>query len=141
MVPGGLNLVSPTPEPGLAGGGPTIVLTVKSFTNGSGQTNGRPVISGTTEPGAKVTISILTDGISGEVIADGNGRWSWRPEKPLSAGEKDLLVVARKGDGQGQVAQKFTVVAGRGGFSFGWIILILVIVAVAFGGYVYYKSL
>lgn len=98
------------------------------------------MISGTTEPGAKVTISIVTDGISGEVIADDNGRWSWQPEKPLTAGEKDLLVVARKDGGQGQVAQKFTVVGG-GGFSFGWIILILVLVAVSFGGYVYYKSL
>ncbi len=124
----------------MASGGPSIALSVKSFTNGSGQTNSRPVISGTTEPGAKVTISIVTDGVSGEVIADSNGRWSWRPDKPLPAGEKDLLVVATKGGGQGQVAQKFTVVAGRG-FSFGWIILILVIVAIAFGGYVYYKSL
>lgn len=134
-------MVSPTPEGGLATGGPTIVLTVKSFTNGSGQTNDRPIIAGTTEPGAKVTITIVTDGISGEVVADANGRWSWQPAKALSAGEKDLLVVARKGDGQGQVTQKFTVVAGRGGFSFGWIVLILVLVAVAFGGYVYYKSL
>jgi hypothetical protein len=141
-VPGELNLVSPTPEGGLATGGPAIALTVKSFTNGSGQTGNRPVISGTTVPGAKVTITVVTDGVSGEVIADSNGRWSWQPEKPLTAGEKDLLVVSRKDDGQGQVAQKFTVVAGAGfKFSFGWIILILVIIAVGFGGYVYYKSL
>jgi hypothetical protein len=119
-----------------------MVLTVKSFTNGSGQTNSRPVISGTTEPGAKVTITVVNDGVSGEVIADSNGRFSWRPDKALSAGEKDLLIVARKDDGQGQVTQKFTVVAGGGfRFGFGWIILILVIVAIGFGGYVYYKSL
>jgi hypothetical protein len=141
-IGGSLNLTSPTPEGGLAGGGPTIALTVKSFTNGSGQTKDRPTISGTTEPGAKVTISIVTDGISGEVIADSNGRWSWTPEKPLTAGKKDLLVVATKENGQGQVSQSFTVVAGSGfKISFGWIILLLVIIALSFGGYVYYKSL
>ena len=141
LVPGELTLVSPTPEPGFGGGGPTIPLSVKSFTNDSGQTGPRPTFSGTTEPGAKVTVTVHPDGVSAEVVADGSGRWSWTPEEPLSAGKKDLLVVARKGDSQGQITQPFTVVAGRGGFSWGWIILILVIVAVGFGGYVYYKSL
>lgn len=139
-ISGNLNLVSPTPEGGLASGGPSLPLTITSFTNSSGQAGARPVFSGTTTPGAKVTVTVLPDGVSGEVVADANGRWKWQPEKPLSAGEKDLLVVARKDGGQGQVTQKFAVVAGRG-FSFGWIILILVIVAVGFGAYVYYKSL
>lgn len=141
MVPGELSFISPTPEGGLASGGPSIPLTIKSFTNGSGQTSAQPTICGTTEPGAKATISIVSDGVSGEVIADSAGRFCWKPDKPLSAGEKNLLVVATKDDSQGQVTQKFTVVPGRGGFSFGWIILILVLVAIAFGGYVYYKSL
>jgi hypothetical protein len=137
-----LNLTSPTPEPGLTGGGPSIALTVKSFANANGQTNDRPTITGTTVPGAKVVISIQPDGVSGEVIADANGKWSWRPDKPLSAGKKDILVVATKDNGQGQVAQSFTVVEGSGfRISFGWIVLILVLIALAFGGYVYYKSL
>lgn len=92
-------------------------------------------------PGAKVTVSILPDGVSGEVVADANGKWSWRPEKPLSGGKKDILVVSRKDDGQGQVNQSFTVPESKSGFSFGWVILILVIVALGFGAYVYYKSL
>ena len=132
--------VSVMTEGGLASGAPSIPLTIKSFTNGSGQTSSQPTICGTTQPGAKVTISIVSDGISGEVVADGNGRFCWKPDKPLSAGEKDLLVVATKDDGQGQVTQKFTVITGRG-FSWGWIIVILVVVAIIFGGYVYYKSL
>lgn len=141
IIPGGLSLISPTPEGGLATGGPAIPLTVKSFTNGKGQTNDQPTISGTTAPGAKVTISVLTDGISGEVIADGNGRWSWRPDTELSPGKKDLLVVATKDDGQGQVTQSFTVVASRRGIGWGWIIVALILVAGVAGGYVYYKSL
>jgi large repetitive protein len=114
---------------------------MKSFTNSSGQASSKPVFSGTTEPGAKVTVSVVADGVRGEVIADANGRWSWTPEKPLTPGEKDVLVIATKDGSQGQVSQKFTVVATGGGFSWGWIVLILVLVAVAFGGYVYYKSL
>lgn len=139
-INGNLNLVSPTPEGGLASGGPTLPLTITSFTNSSGQASARPLFSGTTVPGAKVTITVLPDGVSGEVTADANGRWKWQPEKPLTAGQKDLLIVSRKDGGQGQVTQKFTAVAGRS-FSFGWIIVILVIVAVGFGAYVYYKSL
>ncbi len=139
-VSGNLNLISPTPEGGLSTGGPSIPLTLTSFTNSSGQAGARPLFSGTTAPDAKVTITVVNDGVSGEVVADANGRWKWQPDKPLTAGAKDLLVVSRKDDGQGQVTQKFTVVAGRG-FSFGWIILILVIAAIGFGAYVYYKSL
>lgn len=93
-----------------------------------------------TAPGARVTVSVFPDGVTGDVTADGSGKWCWRPMKSLSPGAKSLLVVAKNADGQGQVAQTFTVVTSSGGFSAGWILLILILVALGFGGYVYYKS-
>jgi len=117
-----------------------VVLTVSSFTNSAGVAANPPTITGLTEPGASVTISIFPDGVSGTVTADASGRWSWRATKTLSAGQKNLLVVAQKDNGQGQVSQAFTVAAGRGGSPWGTIILILLLAAVGFGGYTYYRS-
>lgn len=47
--------------------------------------------------------------------------------------------MATKDGAQGQVTKTFTVVGG-GGFNFGFVILIMVLAAVGFGGYVFYKS-
>jgi len=100
-----------------------------------------PTITGLTEPGATVTVSIFPDGVSGTVVADASGRWSWRSTKTLSPGAKSLLVVAKNAaGGQGQVNQSFTVAQGKAGSPGGLIILILVVVGLGFGGYVYYKS-
>jgi hypothetical protein len=132
--------VSPTPTETGLGGGRQVALTVSSFTNDKGVAASTPTITGLTEPGATVTISIFPDGVSGTVTADASGRYSWRSTKTLSAGQKSLLVVAHKDDGQGQVSQAFTVVAKAGVNPWGIVILILVVVALAFGGYVYYKS-
>ena len=137
-----MTVVPSVAEPTPIVSGRTIVLSVSTFTNGKGETNDTPTISGISEPGATIDISILPDGVNGEVIADSAGKWTWRPTKPLTAGKKDLLVVAKLADGQGQVKQSFTVIASaKGGFGWGWIILIMVLVAVGFGAYVYYKSL
>jgi hypothetical protein len=123
------------------GSGRQINLTVSSFVDGNGQTNDRPYICGMSEPGAQVTISVFPDGVNGDVTADTSGKWCWRPAKGLSAGKKNLLVVAKKADGQGQIALTFTVVASAArGFSWGWIIAILIVASIGFGGYVYYKS-
>lgn len=118
-----------------------MALSVSSFTDANGNASDQPTITGLTEPGATVTVSIFPDGVSGTVVADASGRWSWRATQKLTAGQKSLLVVAKDNNGgQGQVNQTFTVVASTGGNPWGILILIMVLVAIAFGGYVYYKS-
>lgn len=116
-----------------------LLLTVGSFSDSKHQTGENPTISGTSEPGAKVTVTVYPDGIGGEVYADKNGKWSFTFTKKLTPGPKNLLVVATKPDGQAQVSQQFTVVGGAG-FNFGWILLLMILAAVGFGAYVYIKS-
>lgn len=94
-----------------------------------------------TEPGATVTVSVFPDGVSGTVTADSTGKWTWRPDKALSAGKKDVVVVSKKDDGQGQVTQTFNVIAGAKVNWFGVLLFVMILVAVGFGAYVYYKSL
>lgn len=136
------NLVlTPTPtESGLTSTG-AVAITVSSFTDSSGVAPATPTITGLTEPGALVTISIFPDGVTGTVTADSSGRWSWRSPKALTPGQKNLLVVAKNADGsQGQVSQTFTVAAAKAGSPWGIILILMIIIAIGFGGYVYYKS-
>jgi hypothetical protein len=115
-------------------------LTVGSFTDSKSQTNEQPTFSGTSLPDAKVTVTIYPDGVGGEVFADKNGKWTFRPTQKLTPGPKNLLVVATKDNAQGQVTKQFTVVKGAGFSVFGVILLIMVLIAVGFGVYVYIKS-
>jgi len=133
-------MLPPTEEDTQIGGGRQISLTVSSFTNKNGQSNATPVLTGFTEPGAQVMISIFPDGVGTTVTADSSGRWTWKPMKPLSPGLKNLLVVAKKDIGQGQAGQAFTVVAGTRSFSTGTIIIILIILGVVGGTIFYFKS-
>lgn len=136
-----LSVVPTVNELNPIGAGRQIVLTVASVGDKNGNASDRPVFSGITEPGALVKISIFPDGVVGEVTADSTGKWSWRPDKALSPGKKDVVVVSKKDDGQGQVTQSFTVVAGPKINWFSIILVLMVIVAIGFGAYVYYKSL
>jgi hypothetical protein len=136
---GSFIFATPTNGPGVSGGGRLLALTVGGFTDSKSQTGSQPTISGTSEPDAKISVTIYPDGVGAEVFADKNGKWSFRPTKKLTPGPKSILVVATKDGAQGQVTKQFTVVGG-GGFNFGTLILIMVILAVGFGGYVFYKS-
>lgn len=135
---GSFFFATPTPGPGGVALR-SLPLTVGDFTDRKGQTGLNPTVSGITEPDAKVTVTVYPDGVGGEVIADKNGKWSYKFTKKLSPGNKNLLIIATKSDGQAQTSKQFTTV-GSAGFNFGWIILIMVIAAVGFGAYVYVKS-
>jgi hypothetical protein len=135
---GSLQFATPTPGPG-SGELRILSVSLNTFTDRKQQTNSQPTISGTSEPDAKITVTIYPDGVGGEVYADKNGKWSFRPTKKLSAGQKTLLVVATKVGAQGQVSQPFTVVGG-GGINVGTILLLMVVVALGFGVYVFIKS-
>ncbi|MBI3385831.1 hypothetical protein HY031_01970 [Candidatus Gottesmanbacteria bacterium] len=136
---GFLALTSPSPGPQPAGTGNSLPLTVAPFTDARQVAGSQITLSGTTAPGAKVTITVSPDGVGGDAWADDNGHWEFKLPKKLSSGQKQLLVVATKDNAQGQVSQAFTVATG-GGFSFGTILLIMVIIAVVFGAYVLYRS-
>ncbi len=139
---GSLAVVPTIAEANPPGSGRQIPLSVSSFFDKNGNTNSKPNICGISEAGATIDISIFPDAVNGEVTADTSGKWCYQPPKPLSAGKKSLLVVAKKADGQGQLSLTFNVIAPTtSGISYGWIILILILIAVGFGGYVYYKSM
>lgn len=141
MTGGELSVVPTINELNPVGSGRQIVLSMSSFTDKNGNTNDKPTFTGITEPGATVTISIFPDGVNGTVTADTSGRWTWKPTKALSPGKKDVVVVSKKDDGQGQVTQSFTAVAGPKVNWFSIVLVVMVVIAVGFGAFVYYKSL
>lgn len=113
---------------------------MSTFTDRKGQTGSTPTVSGISEPDAKITITVYPDGFGGEVYADKTGKWSYKFTKKLSPGVKSMLIVATKADGQAQVTREFTVVGGGSGNPFGLILLLMIVIAVGFGAYVYVKS-
>lgn len=123
------------------GTGFQIPISVGTFTNSTGQTNQQFTLSGRTNPGANISISILPDGINGQVVADTSGKWTYAVPKKLAAGSKQLLVLASSTDGgQGQYQQTFSVVAASGTNIWGILFIIMIVAGLGFGGYVYLKS-
>lgn len=118
----------------------SLPLTVGGFTDKKGQTGQTPSISGVSEPDAKITITVYPDGVGGEVYADKNGKWTYKFTKKLTPGAKNVLIVATTPDGQAQTSKAFTVVGGSSTNWFGIVLLVMIIVAVGFGAYVYVKS-
>jgi len=136
---GSFFFATPTPGPGgLAMR--SLPLTVGGFTDKKGQTGQTPSISGVSEPDAKITITVYPDGVGGEVYADKNGKWTYKFTKKLTPGAKNVLIVATTPDGQAQTSKAFTVVGGSSTNWFGIVLLVMILVAVGFGAYVYIKS-
>ena len=127
-------------EPGPISGGRKIILTIGTFTDQNGVAGSQPTIYGSSEPGANITVSLFPDGLGGEVVADNVGNWVWKPAKALMPGNKTVAVVAKKDTGQGQMKQSFTVAQNKAGNPFGLILILMIIVALGFGGYVCLKS-
>jgi hypothetical protein len=142
IIVGQLAVVPSISEPRPIGGLRQIAVTVSTFTNSAGQALARPTIWGTSEPDTKITISILPDGVSGLVTSDTSGKWIWQSQKTLTDGAKQLLVIAKKDSGQGQVQMTFTAVGGSsGGIPVVWILIIVMVVfALGFGGFVLLKT-
>lgn len=136
---GSFFFATPTPGPG-GMALRSLPLTVGGFADRKGQTGVTPTISGVSEPDAKITITVYPDGVGGEVYADKTGKWTYKFTKKLTPGPKTVLVVATKPDGQAQASKSFTVVGSSGGNPFGIILAIMIVAALGFGAYVYYKS-
>lgn len=72
-------------------------LSITSPTQSEQTLEARPVVTGTADPGATVSISI--DGAdSVDVVADGNGDWTYTPDQDLSTGVHTVVVRA-EGEG------------------------------------------
>jgi MYXO-CTERM domain-containing protein len=57
-----------------------------------------PIISGTAEPGAEITV-IIDGQVVGSAVAGADGMWSYTPAAPLGAGMHSIIVEARDAAG------------------------------------------
>lgn len=72
----------------------------------------QPLFKGTASPGSNVKITIHSDEVQTQVIADNWGSWSYRPKSPLSPGEHTISITAQDEFGLLKtITQKFTVYA------------------------------
>lgn len=91
---------------------PKEVPAITSPDAGEQFTDRQPQFSGTAAPNAVVEITIQSDPITAKVKADSNGNWSYRPDKPLEAGQHTISVITKDPLGlTKRVTQSFTVFA------------------------------
>ncbi|WP_240359172.1 adventurous gliding motility protein AgmC [Pyxidicoccus trucidator] len=86
------------------------VVTLTTPANGAVLTDPTVTYSGTTEPGASVTV--VVDGVNlGTVVADGSGNWTLTPATPLADGPHTVTVTATDpaGNTSPSVTHNFTV--------------------------------
>ena len=82
------------------------VLAINPTTAGTDTT---PTISGTSEPGSIVTLS-LDNGVAVVVTSDANGNWAWTPSTGLTVGTHDVRVAATDAAGNATVStQSFAI--------------------------------
>lgn len=72
----------------------------------------QPEFTGTALPNETIEITIQSDPIKTEVIADKNGNWSFRPDKPLPPGQHTITIVSKDALGlTKRLTRSFTVFA------------------------------
>lgn len=97
--------VTPTPTPPIQGGGGAIPLILQKPSDGSVLQTTTPTFQGTASPGSTITIVIFSDPITGVVVADAQGRWSYTPTVPLAEGIHTVQITEARLDGTTTTAE------------------------------------
>lgn len=84
---------------------PLVPVTLASAILGKTLTDPRPTFRGKASPGAKVTIVIESNPITGTVYADTYGNWSWTPTEDIPQGSHKITITAV--DEQNRTTQTF----------------------------------
>ena len=96
-TPTSLNTSTPTPTP--IQGGEATPLTLQKPSDGSVVQTNTPTFQGTASPGSTITIVIFSDPITGVVVADAQGRWSYTPTVALAEGVHTVQITEARLDG------------------------------------------
>ena len=96
-TPTPLNTPTPTPTP--IQGGEATPLILQKPANGSVVQTDTPTFQGTASPGSTITIVIFSDPITGVVVADTQGRWSYTPTVALAEGVHTVQITEERLDG------------------------------------------
>jgi hypothetical protein len=115
------------------------ILTIDPFYNSKKQVNPTLSISGTSDPEAKLDISIFPDGITTTVTADSLGNWEYAITNKLTNGDKQLTIISRTASGGQMTKMETFTVVGRFQFPFAGVIFSLLI-AFCVGGYILYQK-
>lgn len=98
----------PTPEVSAQSNGPQI-LTPKSDQEFKDQ---QPLFEGKGQPESEIQITIESDPITATVQTDGNGKWEFRPDSPLTPGKHTITIKAFDAEGiLKTITRSFTVFA------------------------------
>lgn len=90
---------TPAPTPTLIQGGEAIPLTLQKPSDGSVVQTTTPTFQGTASPGSTITIVIFSEPITGVVVADVQGRWSYTPTVVLAEGIHTVQISEERLDG------------------------------------------
>lgn len=93
----------PTPTP-IQGVGATPLILQKPSDGSVVQTT-TPTFQGTASPGSTITIVIFSDPITGVVVADAQGRWSYTPAIALAEGIHTVQITEARLDGTTTTAE------------------------------------
>lgn len=101
---------SVTSTPTLTQGSEAKPLTLQKPSDGSVVQTTTPTFQGTASPGSTITIVIFSDPITGVVVADAQGRWSYIPTVALAEGVHTVQISEQRLDGTTNTAEvKITV--------------------------------
>lgn len=105
---------TPTPTPPIQEGEPTPTpiqgvgatpLILQKPSDGSVVQTTTPTFQGTASPGSTITIVIFSDPITGVVVADAQGRWSYTPAVELAEGIHTVQITETRLDGTTTTAE------------------------------------